>query len=300
MLADRDARVVDAEHRHGRSRSGMTSRAKTSSIVSARRTISASAPLTSTIAGRGSALKLAAQRVLVGARVEERQRVAGLDARAGAPAARARRSRTSSRRRRRGSAGGLAHARRRRRRGSGSARRAGRAGTSRSCRSRPSATASGSGCCLRLTTRVRWMPVSAWSARPGSTSSATPASGTRPASPSRRPLASASTTSSSAGARGCADVAAVHPRVRIARRRRSRRRGRSRAAASRPTPPTSSATVSPALAAYARHVARSLRCRPRCDMRPRTSSSGAADAPRGRPRSARSVGMPGLYSCAVA
>ena len=58
---DRDARVIDAAHGHGRSRSGTTSRAKTSSIVSARRTISASAPLTRAIAGRGSALKLAAQ-----------------------------------------------------------------------------------------------------------------------------------------------------------------------------------------------------------------------------------------------
>ena len=59
--ADRDAGVVESAHRHGRSRSGTTSRAKTSSIVSARRTISASPPLTRTIAGRGKALKLAAQ-----------------------------------------------------------------------------------------------------------------------------------------------------------------------------------------------------------------------------------------------
>ena len=58
---DRNARVIDAAHGHGRSRSGTRSRAKTSSIVSARRTISASLPLTSTIAGLGRALKLAAQ-----------------------------------------------------------------------------------------------------------------------------------------------------------------------------------------------------------------------------------------------
>src|SRR5712671_1617399 len=58
-----DPDVIDSRHGHGCAvsrRSGMRSRAKTSSIVSARLTSSAWSPETSTVAGRGSALKLVA------------------------------------------------------------------------------------------------------------------------------------------------------------------------------------------------------------------------------------------------
>ena len=75
---DRNARVIDAANGHARSRSGTTSRAKTSSIVSARRTISASLPLTSAIAGLGKRIEVGCAGILVGTGVEEGERVAKL------------------------------------------------------------------------------------------------------------------------------------------------------------------------------------------------------------------------------
>ena len=78
--------------------------------------------------------------------------------------------------------------------------------------------ASGSRCCLRLTTRVRWMPVSACSARPGSISSATPASATRPGEPGSQPARERLDDLLDGRREGGRGIAAGHPAVGVARR----------------------------------------------------------------------------------